>query len=130
MINFPNNWTVTYTIDGANIIFELSGTNKGYVAFGVGGSKMDGLDIASFIYTSSITSADRSYISPATPGLVDLDTNLAGSDNITLDPSSTYDASTGAWKIKATRPLVATDSKDVAITDGATINFSLALGST
>lgn len=128
MIMFPNNWMVSYTIDGTNIMFSLTGTNKGYVAFGVGGSAMEGIDVASFIYTTKIVSADRSYINPAISGVVDLDTNLSGTEDVMLDMSSTYDPSTGAWKIMASRPLAAKDAKDVAITDGSTLNFALALG--
>jgi len=50
---FLNDWTVKYSIADGNISFELTGVNPGYVALGVGGNKMNGLDIASFTYSDS-----------------------------------------------------------------------------
>jgi len=57
------------------------------------------------------------------------DTSLGGTNDITLDSSSTYNETTGAWFIKFSRPLAATDSYDVEIVDGKPINFAFALGS-
>jgi len=50
---FPNDWKVKYSIANDRITFEMTGVNRGHVSLGVGGHKMNGLDIASFLYSDS-----------------------------------------------------------------------------
>ena len=47
-----------------------------------------------------------------------------------MDSSSTYNETTGAWYIKFSRPLAASDNYDVKIVEGIPINFAFAIGDT
>jgi len=53
IFTFFNGWTVEYSIANGHITFEMKGVNRGHISLGVGGHKMNGLDIASFLYSGS-----------------------------------------------------------------------------
>lgn len=94
-----------YTIDGAKISFELTGTNKdGYVALGFGGTGMKYIDVAAFKWDGAkVVGEDRSNLDGKSS--VKTDIELSCIDNLTVDPTSTYDTTSGAWNIKFSRDL-------------------------
>lgn len=114
-------FVLKYTIDGTNISFVLTGTHKGgYVALGFGGSGMDKIDVAAFKWDGSkVVGEDRSNLDSKNTVKLDTDLGLNCIDNLTVDTTSTYDSTTGAWNIKFSRPLNTNEAScDQVITDG------------
>ncbi|KAL4445284.1 hypothetical protein ABPG74_022097 [Tetrahymena malaccensis] len=103
-ISLSNGFVLNYQISSPSISFTLTGSNKGYVALGFGGNGMDYIDVAAFKWDGTkVVGEDRTNIDDQ--NVVDLDTNKSCINNLTVDPSSTYDSSTGNWSIKFSRPL-------------------------
>ncbi|EAS07769.1 DOMON domain protein (macronuclear) [Tetrahymena thermophila SB210] len=103
-ISLSNGFVLNYSITSPKISFTLTGSNKGYVALGFGGRGMDGIDVAAFKWDGTqVVGEDRTNID--SQNVVDLDVNKGCVNNLTVDPTSTYDSSTGNWNIKFSRPL-------------------------
>ncbi|EAR98507.1 DOMON domain protein (macronuclear) [Tetrahymena thermophila SB210] len=103
-ISLSNGFVLNYQIASPNISFTLTGSNKGYVALGFGGSGMDSIDVAAFKWDGTqVVGEDRTNLDNKKK--VDLDVNNGCINNLTVDPTSTYDSSTGNWNIIFSRPL-------------------------
>ncbi|KAL4449067.1 hypothetical protein ABPG74_021059 [Tetrahymena malaccensis] len=103
-VQLSNGFALTYQISSPNIIFTLTGSNQGYVALGFGGFGMHSIDAAAFRWDGTkVVGEDRTNLDNLQ--VVELDTDQGCVNNITVDPTSTYDPSTGQWNIKFSRPL-------------------------
>ncbi|EAS07770.1 DOMON domain protein (macronuclear) [Tetrahymena thermophila SB210] len=103
-ISLSNGFVLSYQIASPKISFTLTGSNKGYVALGFGGSGMGYIDVAAFKWDGTqVVGEDRTNLDGK--NVVDLDVNKGCINNLTVDPTSTYDSSTGNWNIKFSRPL-------------------------
>ncbi|KAL4496953.1 hypothetical protein ABPG72_002109 [Tetrahymena utriculariae] len=127
-ITLSNGFSLTYQITSPTISFTLTGSNKGYIALGFGGSGMDSIDVAAFKWDgTAILGEDRTNLD--NQSVVDLDSSKQGcTNNLTVDKTSTYDSSTGNWNLKFSRPLNTNESNcDQAIQPETAQNLAFAI---